>query len=148
MIGGPVKNPILNIDNEEIVKRHLFALIFSMFQQERIAEQRNPNIFSTLGTVKDFRSGGVDDFSYLGLEKWLTDERKNVLAALKTVLDGNDAFTNEWIESVPQQLLDALKEKKLDFTEKVNEEENDEESDDESIETEDSPRDVGKFSSL
>ena len=36
MIGGPVPDPVLNLDNREIVERHAFALILSLFQQERV----------------------------------------------------------------------------------------------------------------
>ena len=148
MIGGPVKNPILNIDNEEIVKRHLFALIFSMFQQERILGLVNPNVFSTLGSVSEFRSGDINSFSFTGLKQWLQDQRKTVLAAMKNVMRGNEHFEMSWIESVPQKLLDALEAKNLGATNSTFATETGEPGTEESfnedtnIETEDSPRDV------
>lgn len=114
MIGGPVKNPILCIDNEEIVKRHLFALIFSLFQQQRIHARNDPNIFSTLGSVRDFRCGKSDEFSFMGLEEWLKSERETVLTALNNVIRGNEHFAASWVASVPHQLLAALKAKNLD----------------------------------
>ncbi|MGL4942089.1 MAG: DEAD/DEAH box helicase [Thermoguttaceae bacterium] len=144
MIGGPVKSPILNIDNEQIVRRHLFSLIFSMFQQERITRQCDANVFSTLGMVHDFRNGAANGFSYRGLVQWLTAERDTVLAALTTVLAGNDAFRQDWIESIPQQLLDALKEKQLDSPDGTATDEDDE-SEDNRVETENSPLDVDKL---
>ncbi len=109
MIGGPVKNPILNIANQEIVLRHAYSLILSMFQQERIRQNGDANVFSTLGTVIDFRTGGSDIFSYRGLDDWLSNEREAVFTALKTILAGIDVFDDEWIQSIPRKLLDALR---------------------------------------
>jgi ATP-dependent helicase YprA (DUF1998 family) len=36
MVSGPVPDPTLNLDNLEIVQRHCFALLMSMFQMEAI----------------------------------------------------------------------------------------------------------------
>ncbi|MDR1493598.1 MAG: DEAD/DEAH box helicase [Planctomycetaceae bacterium] len=145
MIGGAVKSPILNIDNEEIVKRHLFAQIFSMFQQERINETYDSNVFSALGKVKDFRNGKESEFSFAGLEQWLHDKRQEVLQSLKTILLGTQ-FKEEWINAIPNALLTKLREKHLDI--KDQQEHGEEENTDDDkvvIENENSPRDTEKL---
>ena len=146
MIGGPVKNPVLNIDNEEIVKRHLFAQIFSMFQQERIHGTSDPNVFASLGKVKHFRCGDEHTFSFAGLEKWLGENKTTVIESLKRILDGNARFTVEWIENIPNELLKKLKEKQLDtITTNTSAEEDNASNDDDTVESEYSPRDKEKL---
>jgi hypothetical protein len=38
MVSGPVPDPVLNLDNVEIVRRHCFALLMSMFQMHAIQD--------------------------------------------------------------------------------------------------------------
>ncbi|MDD3585688.1 MAG: DEAD/DEAH box helicase, partial [Thermoguttaceae bacterium] len=149
MIGGPIMNPILNIDNEEIVRRHLFAMIFSMFQQERIQNMQDPNVFSTLGLVLDFCRGNETTFSYRGLESWLAQKRQEINRELKSVLAGNSAFTSEWIESIPAQLLAALKEKVVDPSGvNDNDNDNDDTTSESSVETDITPLNISKLLDL
>ena len=60
MIGGPVPDPVLNLDNREIVQRHAFALILSLFQQERVelppadGNARAANIFELSAPCLNF----------------------------------------------------------------------------------------------
>ncbi|MDR0390694.1 MAG: DEAD/DEAH box helicase, partial [Planctomycetaceae bacterium] len=148
MIGGPVKNPILNIDNEEIVKRHLFAQIFSMFQQEKIMENADPNVFSSLGKVKEFRSGNENGFSFAGLEKWLIKNKTAVINSLKRILSEITVFNDEQIEDIPNELLQKLREKHLGTIatdDNLELQSIDNEIDNETIETEYSPRDKDKL---
>jgi hypothetical protein len=65
MISGPVTDPILNLDNPDIVLRHGFAFILGLFQQERIGDddRENANIFSSLGMVVS-RIGTMDTNEY------------------------------------------------------------------------------------
>jgi len=116
MVSGAVPDPILNLDNVEIVRRHCFALLMSMFQMDRIPDTgeghgpRSANVFESLGMLKDFRTGGADEFSYAGLESWLTAEDQRVKLALREVvpqeiLDESTSF----IEDVPNALLETLR---------------------------------------
>ena len=148
MIGGPVINPILNIDNKEIVLRHAFALIFSMFQQERIPMTASPNVFSSLGTVEEFQVGNDAAFSYRGLQKWLAVNRGTLLDTLKTVLPKIDAFDDQWIESIPQKLLDALTSRQLGLSKGTSQTSNrgqEPQEDTEPSENEDLPLDTEKL---
>src|SRR5690606_2353505 len=85
MVSGPVPDPTLNLDNLEIVRRHCFALVMSMFQMDAIPDlghgNVSANVFESLGMLREFRRGGVNDFSYAGLEAWLTAEADRVRVA-------------------------------------------------------------------
>jgi hypothetical protein len=44
MVSGSVPDPALNLDNLEIVRRHCFALVMSMFQMEAIADPHDDSV--------------------------------------------------------------------------------------------------------
>ncbi len=116
MVGGPVPDPVLNLDNREIVQRHAFALILSLFQQERIetpqtdGDAQASNIFESLGKLAAFRNPDPAGFTFAGLKAWLSSNAGQVDTALRDVIPvaaikgEPDAF----FASVPQKLLDAL----------------------------------------
>ncbi len=59
MITGPVVDPKLTLDNPDIVQRHIRAFLLQNYHQERIPAfdpTANPNLFSVLGSVEDFRT--------------------------------------------------------------------------------------------
>jgi len=115
MICGPVSDPILNLDNPDIVVRHGYAFILGLFQQEKITDQwanskDRANIFASLGWVGDFRSGTAEEFSYRGLEKWINDNEQMLAQSLR------DLMPHEFVESsgerlkgLPQELLQKLR---------------------------------------
>lgn len=115
MISGPVPDPLLNLDNIEIVRRHCFALLTSLFQQHAIPEHANndqvsANVFESLGMLSDFRTGGPDDFSYAGLEVWLLENDSEIHDVLvevipQIILDKSPEF----IDRIPKELLDILR---------------------------------------
>lgn len=116
MVGGPIPDPVLNLDNHEIVQRHAFALILSLFQQERIgipppdANARASNIFESLGSVPEFRDPNPDGFTYAGLELWLSAQSSAVDAALRDVIPA-EAVKGEpdlYFANLPKDLLSAL----------------------------------------
>ncbi len=89
MVSGPVPDPILNMDNEEIIQRHCFSLIMSMFQMYAIPAQEgevSANVFESLGMLRDFRDGDAEGFSYFGLKAWLNSESQQVEEALNEVV--------------------------------------------------------------
>lgn len=82
MIRGPVIDPVLTLDNSEIVKRHIRAFLIQSYHQDRIPQfdpSQPPDLFSVLGTVADFQSKYAvlnrDDFA-----TWLI-ENKDALTA-------------------------------------------------------------------
>jgi ATP-dependent helicase YprA (DUF1998 family) len=115
MVSGPVPDPTLNLDNEEIVRRHCFALQMSMYQQVAVPDvgdtaPATANVFESLGTLVDFRRGTAEEFSYAGLETWLANNRSTVLAALEQVVPPEIWNQAEgFIETLPDALLAALR---------------------------------------
>jgi ATP-dependent helicase YprA (DUF1998 family) len=116
MVSGPVPDPTLNLDNEEIVRRHCFALMMSMYQQTAVPDlddgaPTSANVFESLGTLSGFRGGGVGGFSYAGLEAWLAANQDQVRAALEQVMPA-EARTRapDFLEMLPGALLLALRE--------------------------------------
>ncbi len=115
MVSGPVPDPTLNLDNLEIVRRHCFALVMSMFQIETIADPDddiiNSNIFESLGMLRDFRTGNRDEFSYSGLEVWLNREAARISIALEEIVPGPVIEAKpEFVGEVPSALMAKLRE--------------------------------------
>jgi hypothetical protein len=115
MVSGPVPDPTLNLDNEEIVRRHCFALLMSMYQQTAVpdfddAATTSANVFESLGTLSGFRRGTAGEFSYAGLEAWLAANRNSILAALEQVVPFEArTAASDIIETMPDALLVALR---------------------------------------
>ncbi|KAF5055625.1 ATP-dependent RNA helicase RhlE [anaerobic digester metagenome] len=113
MVSGPIPDPTLNLDNLEIVRRHCFALIMSMFQMEAIAnpdEGINANVFESLGMLRDFRTGNATTFSFAGLEAWIERDAARIHSALKEIVPQQViAFAPNFVEDVPSALLTALR---------------------------------------
>ena len=114
MVSGPVPDPILNLDNLEIVRRHCFALVMSMFQIDVIPDPHDgkvsANVFESLGMLRDFCNGDASKFSYAGLERWLKEKAGSVRDALTEVVP-EDVVTLEpaFVDAIPARLLEALR---------------------------------------
>lgn len=114
MVSGPVPDPTLNLDNLEIVRRHCFALVMSMFQMDAIADPHDnsvsANVFESLGMLRDFRSGDATEFSYAGLERWLGENVASVRDALLEIVPA-DVIEVEpgFVDALPARLLSALR---------------------------------------
>jgi ATP-dependent helicase YprA (DUF1998 family) len=115
MVSGPVPDPTLNLDNLEIVRRHCFALVMSMFQMDAIPDPHDnsvsANVFESLGRLRDFRNGAASEFSYAGLQRWLRENASSVGAALAELVP-DDVLVVEpgFVEAIPARLLTALRE--------------------------------------
>ena len=73
MICGDVVDPILTLDNADIVRRHIRAFLLQNYHQDRIPEidpDMRHDLFSVLGTVSEFRSG-ESILNRADFEKWL-----------------------------------------------------------------------------
>jgi ATP-dependent helicase YprA (DUF1998 family) len=115
MVSGPVPDPTLNLDNLEIVRRHCFALVMSMFQMDAIADPHDDsvsaNVFESLGMLRDFRSDDASEFSYVGLERWLGANVASVRDALAEVVPGDVVDVDPgFVDAIPARLLAALRE--------------------------------------
>jgi ATP-dependent helicase YprA (DUF1998 family) len=115
MVSGPVPDPTLNLDNLEIVRRHCFALVMSMFQMAAIADPDDDgvssNVFESLGMLRDFRTGDATEFSYAGLKAWLDQEAPRIRMALEEVVPAPViAAAAGFLDDIPLALLSALRE--------------------------------------
>ena len=116
MVGGPVPDPVLNLDNREIVQRHAFALMLSLFQQERIemptadGDAQASNIFESLGKLSEFRAPDPDGFTFAGLKIWLSTNARAVEAALRDVIppEAIEGDPAQFFSALPHHLLTAL----------------------------------------
>jgi ATP-dependent helicase YprA (DUF1998 family) len=110
MISGPVNDPRLKIDNEQIVRRHAFAMLLSMFQLSAVKDtdligKPGANLFTSLGTLEEFRRG-ARDFSFTGLKTWLKVQADEVEAALIELIP--ETLGDSYLRGIPSALLDAL----------------------------------------
>ena len=115
MVSGPVPDPSLNLDNLEIIRRHCFALLMSMFQMAVIADPDDgsvsANVFESLGMLRDFRIGNATEFSYAGLKAWLEREAVSLRSTLENVVPSPVLeVAPGFVEDVPLALLTALRE--------------------------------------
>ncbi|MCP4701473.1 MAG: DUF1998 domain-containing protein [Gammaproteobacteria bacterium] len=118
MVSGLIVDPILNLDNEEIIQRHCFALLMSLYQQEVIPDPgpedaaQSANVFESLGKLRDFRDGGEGDFSYAGLERWIQQNRTEITRVFEDFLDADLQIGDkaDFIRRLPDNLLSKLKE--------------------------------------
>ncbi len=116
MVGGPVPDPVLNLDNREIVQRHAFALMLSLFQQERIempaanGDLQASNIFESLGKLAEFRNPDPNGFTFAGLKAWLAANATVVDAALRDVIppEAVDGNPEQFFSALPRDLLRVL----------------------------------------
>ena len=83
MIRGPVVDPQLTLENADIARRHLRAYLLQRYHEARIPAvdpDADPNLFSVLGRVRDFRLGnGV--LNRTDFRQWLTDNQAQLAEA-------------------------------------------------------------------
>lgn len=80
MIRGDVVDPKLNLDNPDIVRRHILAFLLQNYHQSRLPEvdsNQRHDLFAVLGTVSEFRNGSSilnrDDFAI-----WLSENEEQL----------------------------------------------------------------------
>jgi hypothetical protein len=86
MIRGPVVDPRLTLENPEIARRHLRAFLLQRYHEDRIPGLDpgfDPNLFSVLGSVRDFRMG-TGALNRVDFAAWLAENE----AELSTAADG------------------------------------------------------------
>lgn len=129
MVSGPVVDPRLNLNNVEIIERHAFALLLSMYQQDAVPDsaelvqqvyeqegdarsaKTSANLFMSLGSLRDFRAGGVKDLSFLGLQAWLEAHAEEAHLALEDLVPREVEESTDraaFVEGLPVRLLERL----------------------------------------
>lgn len=119
VVSGLVPDPLLHLDNVEIIRRHCFAAVMSSYQQYAIPDaipddvtENHGNVFSSLGRATAFRRGVEGELSYRDLAIWLADNRAEVLAELQTIIPAPVVQSHgaAFVDQIPDQLLTRLRE--------------------------------------
>lgn len=105
MISGPVDDPVLTMDNDEIARRHVTAYLLQRYHQDRLPqidpENLPKNLFEVLGTVSDFL-GETSPLNRADLEVWLKENVEDLRAEV-------EGWLPDEIEGTPRcRLLDGL----------------------------------------
>lgn len=102
MIRGPVVDPVLTLDNDEIVRRHVVAYLLQRYHQDRLPSidpDSQPQLFEVLGTVEAFVGtvGTTSPLNRNDLELWLTshqaDLREDISQWLPEELKADDRLS-------------------------------------------------------
>ena len=83
MIRGRVDDPVLTLDNVEIIQRHVTAFLFQRYHQAKlpiIAPESQRQLFEVLGTVKGFLSDG--ELNRTDFEAWLHRNENALIAEI------------------------------------------------------------------
>ncbi|HET9066735.1 MAG TPA: DEAD/DEAH box helicase [Gemmatimonadales bacterium] len=73
MIRGAVDDPLLTLDNSEIIRRHVTAYLLQRYHQDKlptIKPESQPQLFAVLGSVADFK-GSTKVLNRGDLKAWL-----------------------------------------------------------------------------
>ena len=116
MIRGDVSDPVLNLDNRDIAKRHILAFLLLEYHRSTLTgEETSANLFDVLGSVSDFLSSSAP-LSRDGFEKWLSNHADDLSCDLDDWLpvelqhDVRRDLLDHFIELSLESLDDALHE--------------------------------------
>lgn len=116
MIRGEVIDPTLNVDNPDIVRRHITAFLLQRYytdQMPEITQDEQHHLFAVLGTVADFHKKS-SDLSLPGFCEYLNDKktflRKELDDWLPDQLSVNvrDEILDTFVEHTFQQVANAI----------------------------------------
>jgi len=117
IICGRVREPIVYIENQRILQRHINAEALRLFfQNDNRLESGSASLFTSLGTVEEFLGEG--EYTWAALQKWaiknqevVTNELKQWLPSKGHQLDlqlDTDEVSRNAIPLLLQQLSEAL----------------------------------------
>ncbi|MBM4421419.1 MAG: DUF1998 domain-containing protein, partial [Chloroflexi bacterium] len=104
MIRGAVDDPLLTLDNSEIIRRHVTAYLLQRYHQDKlpnIKPEEQPHLFAVLGTVADFKTS-AKVLNRSDLKKWLEENEAALRAEVDTWLPQQFSATER------KRLLDEL----------------------------------------
>lgn len=104
MIRGAVDDPLLTLDNSDIIRRHVTAYLLQRYHQDKlptITPEEQPHLFAVLGTVADFKKS-ANVLNRWDLKKWLEANKVPLRAEV-------DAWLPQQFSAAERQrLLDEL----------------------------------------
>jgi ATP-dependent helicase YprA (DUF1998 family) len=110
MIRGAVDDPLLTLDNSEIIRRHVTAYLLQRYHQEKlpaIKPEEQPHLFAVLGNVADFKKS-AKVLNRMDLERWLRTNEGKLRAEVDAWLPRQFAAAER------ERLLDELIQKTLE----------------------------------
>lgn len=105
MIRGDVIDPMLTLDNKEIVRRHIRAFLLQNYHQDRLPgvdENQPHDLFSVLGTVSEFKSknGLLNRYDFMS---WLEEKEVHLQERIMSWIP------SELSSEEKSELLDTMK---------------------------------------
>ena len=128
IIAGEIRKPVIDITNEKIVKRHVYAFLFQTFFHEsidkgNIKENKTSDLFSALGNAAEFFSDNTHDTLNLNnFQRWIDDRHTlpdnsfyhEILKWLPDIkLPAHLTHKEKWLEFIIQDLMTRLNQVKI-----------------------------------
>ena len=108
IISGDVRPPIVYVENQQVLKRHVNAyLVQRFFHETVVAGSETYRLFESLGTVEQFLSGQYA-CSLENLERWLEEEREKLRSELDHWVPRWSFGLDEEIPQVAETVREAL----------------------------------------
>ena len=108
IISGDVRPPIVYVENQQVLKRHVNAYLVQRFFHETVVAGSDAyRLFESLGTVEQFLSGQYA-CSLEKLEQWLDEEREKLQAELEHWVPRWSFGLDEEIPQVAETVGEAL----------------------------------------
>lgn len=112
IISGEVRPPIVYVENQQVLVRHIHAyLVQRFFHQNVPPDPTTHDLFGSLSTVEKFLSEALP-CSLLKLEKWLDDNASELREELRGWVPRYSHGLGEPIEDVEQTIEDCIPETK------------------------------------
>lgn len=108
IISGAVRAPIVYVENQQVLERHVDAWLVQRFFHERVPpDPSSYDLFGSLGTVEQFLSDS-GDCSLARLESWLDSNAPSLTAELKSWAPAYSHGLQEPIVEVQVTLANAV----------------------------------------
>jgi ATP-dependent helicase YprA (DUF1998 family) len=110
MIRGAVEDPLLTLDNSEIIRRHVTAYLLQRYHQDKlpmIRPEEQPHLFAVLGNVADFKKS-TKVLNRWDLKKWLEATEATLRAEVDAWLP------HQFSAAERKRLLDELVQKTME----------------------------------
>ncbi len=114
IVSGDVRTPIVYIENQDVLRRHINAFLVQVFFHETIAaDPKRHRLFDALGTVREFLSGKLDkskkdhNLTLQRMETWLRAHREQLRERLWAWVPTHSNALEEDID-VDQTITDCV----------------------------------------
>jgi len=109
IISGDVRTPVVYVENQQVLERHIHAYLVQRFFHERVPpDPRSYDLFGSLGSVEQFLSE-AHACSLLKLEAWLDANADLLRHELAGWVPSFSFGLNEPVAEVEETLLNAIK---------------------------------------